>query len=145
MLFRLDLHDPIMRGEITRTYRNWTRPHARPGARHRLNAHGAIEIVAVEQVPVVRIEDGDARRAGYRDRAALMANLRAAATRVFLVEFRFVREADPRATLARSVAMSDAEVEAIASRLDGMDTRSTRGPWTRATLQLIATHPRILS
>ena len=45
---------------------------------------------------------------------------------------------DPRAALASD---TDVDVDAITRRLDRMDASSPHGPWTRATLELIASRP----
>ena len=37
--------------------------------------------------------------------------------------------------------MSDAEIDDVKSRLEDMDARSSRGPWTTTTLKLIAKNP----
>ena len=58
-----------------------------------------------------------------------------------VTRIRFHRDGDdhdPRAALAAS---TDIDVDAIARRLDRMDASSPHGPWTRATLELIAARP----
>ena len=47
MQFSYRFHDPIARGEITRTVRRWRRPQARPGGRYRLARAGSIEVDTV--------------------------------------------------------------------------------------------------
>jgi hypothetical protein len=148
VLFDYHLFGPIMRGEITLTFRAWKRPQARIGARHRLNSEGVIEIASVRVVPFGAITAAEARLAGFTDRASLRAALTrrgAAPDQVYRVAFRFVREPDPRAILARSPALTDAEAASLTAKLDRMDARSADGPWTRATLRLIAENPRVIS
>jgi hypothetical protein len=149
MLFKREMHDRIMRGEITRTYRAWSRPIARAGSRHRLDARGVVEIVKVERRLVASITTTDARRAGYADRRALLAALerfqRLSPSEVFCIDFRYAPEPDARVKLSRIVVFSDDDFASIAAKLDRMDARSDQGPWTRETLRLIADNPRVLS
>jgi hypothetical protein len=146
MLFPTRLHDPITRGHVTLAFRAWDRPRAREGARHRFGPHGVIEITSVERVRPSAISDADARAAGHDDAAQLLAGLRrrpnaAPEALLFAVRFRFLREEDPRLELGREAALSDADRESLDARLARMDATSASGPWTRATLALIAEHP----
>jgi hypothetical protein len=89
---------------------------------------------------VAAIRDADARRAGFADRAALLAFLAAGASRspdsIFRVALRYAgRAAAPRPAVMTSAAVS--------ARLDAMDRKSARGPWTRETLRLIGRLPRV--
>jgi hypothetical protein len=122
---------------------------ARPGARHRLNAQGVVEISSVERVPVASITRTDAKRAGYADRAVLLADLRRIArtspSDVFRIDFRFVREADARVKLSQKVVFAHDDFASVTAKLDRMDARSEHGPWTREILRLIADNPRVLS
>jgi hypothetical protein len=150
MLFDYHLFPAIMRGEITLTFRNWTRPQAKAGARHRLNADGAIEIRSVALVDASAITGREAKRAGFNSVAGLRAALAQskplpASGQVYRIEFRFVREADPRVALAADGVLSPRDAATLATKLDRMDARSAGGPWTRQTLRLIADHPRVLS
>jgi hypothetical protein len=43
--------------------------------------------------------------------------------------------------LREDAALTDDDVAALTRRLDRLDRASTHGPWTRATLQLIADQP----
>ena len=61
-------------GSVTVTFRRWSAPRAKVGARHRTPA-GVLEVLAVDRVAVAAIDDADARRAGFTDRAALLADL----------------------------------------------------------------------
>jgi hypothetical protein len=147
MLFPARLHGPIIRGDITLAFRAWDRPRAREGARHRFGADGALEITSVERMQTGAITDADARAAGYDDAAAALADLRrhadvAADTHIFTIRFRYVAQEDPRLELGRDAALSHADRASIERRLGRMDATSAAGPWTRATLAVIAKHPR---
>jgi hypothetical protein len=149
VLFDHHVFDAITRGEITLTFRNWKRPHARTGSRQRLNRRGVIEIRSVAQVDASAISPADARRAGFESIQELRARLVQRAPLpmsglVYRIEFLFVPEVDARDALAANGALSDADASAIAAKLDRMDARSA-GPWTRKTLRLIADNPHVLS
>lgn len=149
MLFDYHLFLRIERGEITRTYRAWSRPMARAGSRHRLDAQGIIEIKAVARVPVAAITRTDAKRAGYGDLRSLLDDLhkrqRTEPSLVFRVDFRYVREPDARIKLSRTARFSEDDFASIRTKLDRMDARSDHGEWTRATLRIIAENPRVIS
>jgi hypothetical protein len=150
VLFEYHLFDAIMDGRITVTFRNWSRPQAKSGARHRLNSEGAIAIQSVTKVNVADIASQDVRRAGFASLDALRAELTRvkplpSSGLVYRVEFRFIREADPRAQLAADQTVTDVDVTTIAAKLDRMDARSEHGAWTRETLRLIADNPRVPS
>lgn len=147
MLFPTRLHEAIRRGEVRVAYRTWDHARARAGARHRFGADGVLEIVAVDRVRAGAITARDARAAGYSDAAALLADLRRHAevapdTPLFRVRFRYVAEEDARRVMARDSELSAADCAAIDARLARMDASRVSGPWTRATLALIAAHPR---
>jgi len=125
VLFSADTWAGIADGSITVTYRRWKRPQAVVGRRYRTPVGfivvDAVDIVDASDVPPDVVLRGD---------PALPV------TRI-----RFHRDGDdhdPRAALAAS---TDIDVDAIARRLDRMDASSPHGPWTRATLELIAARP----
>ncbi len=149
MLFKASMHPQILRGEITLTYRNWTRAQARAGGRHRLHGYGVLEVTAVSVVRMDAISARDAKRAGFESREALLAELARwrpiALAGVYRIEFRFVPEADPRVELSQVSGLTADECRAIAAKLDRMDVRSAHGAWTRETIRSIANNPRVLA
>jgi hypothetical protein len=148
MLFRRADHAGIRRGEITMTYRRWKRAAARPGGRHRLDAGGVVEVIAVAMIDETAITDEDARASGFADRAALLRQLArhaGEATHIYEVRFRYVADADKRAHLAADDNLTEEDVGTILARLARMDASSTHGPWTRGTLTLIEAHPATLA
>ena len=48
---------------------------------------------------------------------------------------------DPRVALREEASLAPAEVDELVARLARLDRASSHGPWTRATLELIASHP----
>ena len=140
MLFKQRFWPGLADGSITLTFRTWTRPQVKIGGRYRTPA-GVLVVDTVDEVPVERITDKEARRAGFADRHELVAQLQDPnATHVYRVAFHH-GGADPRQRLREDAALTDEDVAALNRRLDRLDRASTHGPWTRATLQLIADQP----
>ena len=65
----------MLSGQITVSFRLWSRPQVKPGGRYRV-AEGQIEVDSVELIPFSAIDDADLRRSGEADLEAL--RLRAA-------------------------------------------------------------------
>lgn len=108
-------------------------------------AGGAIEIEDVGVMPAALIPDDDIPRTGCTDRAAVWslagAHTHTAVgpeTLLHRVQFRY-HGAPP----VRQTAESVADDAVLARRLDDMDRRSRRGPWTLAVLRLIASSPGV--
>ena len=143
MQFEAKYSAGIRDGSQTLTFRRWKKPQAVTGHTYRTSA-GRLLVEDVTIVSATDIGDGDARLAGYADAAALVGDLRGAPELpVYRVRIRLVDGADPRDELARAGALSVSERDALVSRLARLDRASASGPWTAATLALIATHPAV--
>lgn len=59
----------------------------------------------------------------------------------YRIAFAMSRRPDPRAQLAASDDLSEADIAQIRWRLERLDRASSHGPWTRETLVLISEHP----
>ena len=70
--FSPDLRDAVLAGEITLTFRLWTRPKVKVGGRYRVGP-GMIEIDEIELVPFGSVTAGEVRRCGETEREALRA------------------------------------------------------------------------
>lgn len=146
MLFNAAEREAIARGELTEAYRHWKRPQATAGSRHRLGPLGMIEILEVTEADPARLTARNAKAAGLASRQTLLEDIvrygrKYPGNTLYRVRFRFVAAADPRSVRASDDALSPQGVQAIAAKLDRMDARSPAGPWTLATLALIAEHP----
>ena len=147
MLFKHSFHQAIANGEIGVTYRAWKRARVKVGNRYRLNAGGVVEVDEVRETPVAQVTDAAAYASGFSSRDALLRQLLprgagAPPTTVFEVCFHYV--ADPRTPVADvSAAVAEEVLHDLLGRLRNMDARSRVGPWTGATLALIAANPRV--
>lgn len=145
MQFTADSHDDVATGKVTVTFRLWTRPQVKVGGRYNVGKV-RIEIDDIEMVPFHSITKADVKRAGSKDREALRRRAAHAGpihddTLLYRIEFHVVgpRE-DPK-----DRPFDDATVATTIAKLDGLDRRSPRGPWTRRVLQLIANHEGTVS
>jgi len=143
VLFPPRYRPAIADGSITLTFRRWKRLQALPGRRYRTPA-GMIEVEAVDVVDPAEITDADARRAGFESAAAVLEVLRGdEADPVCRLRFHAVTDPDPRDVLAHADALTDAEVAEIDRRLERLDRAAAGGPWTAATLPIIAERPAV--
>jgi hypothetical protein len=140
VLIRLAVLDRIMAGEIDTVFRRQVRPTVRTGGTLR-TARGMLDIVTVEPIAPDDITDDDARRAGFADRAAVLAFL---AEKTDGTDYRVrVRPGgtDPRLELRESAGLDAVDLAELRAELDRLDARSHTGPWTRSVLELIAERP----
>jgi hypothetical protein len=112
------------------------------GSRHRIFGRALIEIDAVELLPEERIDARDAVAAGFRDVAELEAYLASGpgreGTQLYRVAFHYVGP-------LQEPAVGEGDLPSIVAKLEKMDRLSKYGPWTGATLAIIAERPRTLA
>jgi hypothetical protein len=136
VLFPNRMHDGLRDGSITVTFRHWRRPQAKVGGRYRTGG-GDLVVESIEPLVAANITDSDARRAGSADAAALRREMRWRGDEL-LLRIAFHREEPVPPLLAPQL-----DDDAIKRRLDRLDAASPCGPWTRATLDIIARHPEV--
>lgn len=132
----------IADGSITVAFRRWQRPTVVAGRPYRTGG-GRIQVVSVDLVDPATITEADAARAGHPSADEVRAYLAQGDPdrAVHRVEFRLLDEEDPRDVLARDDQLDADAITTIDHRLDRFDRAAKAGPWTRATLALIAEHP----
>lgn len=148
MQFRKRDHEAIARGELAMTFRRWRRPQAKEGGRYRVGEQ-VIEVTSVDRVEPDAITMADAQAAGHDSPSAALDairdNRRSSAdfdAPIYRVAFRSLGvQPDPRAALAADARLGADEVGSLIDRLGRMDARSSRGAWTRATLEAIDAAP----
>jgi hypothetical protein len=139
VLFKRPVLDGIAAGEVDLAFRRWSRPRVRVGSRLR-TAVGVLEVDAVDVVEDGQLDDGDARRAGFPSRAALVRALDGRDGRVYRVRLHLAGP-DPRIALRERARLSADELTDVERRLARLDAASRHGPWTTAVLELIRDHP----
>jgi hypothetical protein len=145
MQFEPRLRHGLADGSITMAFRRWRRPQVVAGHQYRTG----VGMVLAETVDVVQPADitlAQARDAGFPSVDALVGDLRGdPALPLYRIKFRPLEGEDPRAELAATAALTDADVETLTARLARMDAASKRGPWTRDVLEQIARQPGVVS
>jgi hypothetical protein len=141
MLLRPTELEAIRDGRIDLAFSRWDRPRLLVGTRMR-TAVGLVEVTEVAEVAPEAIAEADARRAGLASLAELRTRLERHHDRpVFRVGLRFAG-ADPRVALRNRADLPGDERALLAARLERLDRASRHGPWTAATLAIIARSPQ---
>ena len=142
MLFKRHVLDGLADGTITVVFRRWARPRVRVGSRLR-TAVGVLAVDAVDEKDFADITDGDARRAGFSSRTALLDDLATQRDgRVYRIALH-VAGPDPRVELRGRDALSGDELAEVERRLARLDAASRHGDWTSAVLRLIRDRPEV--
>ena len=142
MLFRQKFLDGIRDGIVNVAFRRWRRPSVRGGGTL-LTPVGQLSIMSVSQISINEISEADARHAGYDSLDELLGELQIHTVgEVYRIDLGPLRP-DPRVALRESITATDAELRDVRDRLQRLDSRSTEGPWTLRTLELIQRHPGI--
>jgi hypothetical protein len=144
LLFKKPFHEGLVNGTITLTFRRWEKPHVRAGGRYRCHPIGVLEVEDIRSVTVSSIGADDATKAGFASREALLAYLGELgpledSTPVYRVALHHGGDGD-RVALALEDALTAEDVQDITAKLAKMDGKK---PWTKKTLSLIESHPRI--
>jgi hypothetical protein len=140
MLFPLRVLAAIRDGQVDLAFRCWERPRVRPGTRMRTVA-GVLEVGDVQVVERSALREEDARRAGFASLGDMLAMLDSRGRGdIHRIELRYAG-ADPRVELRERAELTADELAEVRSALDRIDAASRHGPWTRATLELIAARP----
>jgi len=131
----------IANGEITLVLRRWDAPRARQGGTQRTVA-GTARIDDVAEYPgSYRVTAAQARAAGYPDAKTAQNELdRRPARHTYVIAVSFLAP-DERPELAADDRLCDADVDAIAARLDRWDAATA--PWTRQYLELIGANEAV--
>jgi hypothetical protein len=105
-----------------------------------------LEVDAISRVDLDSISDAEARRAGYMSADVLRARLKKQDHDggVWRVEFHCLGP-DDRIARRNDATVDHEKLRKLEARLARLDQSSSTGPWTRETLQLIASHPGVVS
>jgi hypothetical protein len=139
VLIRNDTLARIATGEVDTLFRRQKRPTVKAGGTLRTPI-GMLSIDAVERVEPDEVTEADAVRSGMSREAVLRMLAEKSEGACYRVRVHVLGE-DPRIALREDAALSDEAVAGLRARLDRLDAASSWGPWTRATLRLIADRP----
>lgn len=140
MLFKRDMLERIVRGEVTLALRCWKRPTVKAGGRLRTPA-GVLRIGAVDRIGADELTDRDACAAGYRDGgSALKALGNEDGRALWRIELGGL-DADERATLREATGLSETQWAELRARFDRWE-RAAPGHH-RSILELIGRRPGI--
>jgi hypothetical protein len=143
MLIEKRLWAGIRDGSITVMFRRWRTRQVTAGNVYR-TAAGRIAVDEVTVVAPSKITGRDARAAGYASVAEARGDLRGSPDDpVYLLRIRPAEGPDPRDELAADDRLTPADVDEITRRLERFDRASPSGPWTAATLAIIAERPEV--
>ena len=147
MLIKNAVLEKIKSGEITLIFRRWKRAGVKAGGTQ-MTQMGVVGIDSVDVVTERKINEADARAAGFESKKALIADLYDRDEDIYRIGVRWIGE-DPRKALRTKDKLSKAELEEIIAKLRKLDAGSQRGNWTQAYLQMIHdqpnTHAQILA
>ncbi len=136
----------IRAGRITQSFRAWKRPQVKTGGRYRVHPVGMIQVDSIEHCRRAAISSADARKAGFESRDALLDYLDRkshcksdAGQPLYRVVFHYAGAGEDERPDTSPVDAAD--LDALRSRLMRMDRLSSRGAWTRQTLDLIEALP----
>jgi len=145
MQFEPRLRTGLQDGSITMAFRRWRRPQVVAGNQYRTGL-GMVLAETVDIVDPADITSAQARAAGFPTVDALVSDLRGnPALPLYRIRFRPLEGPDPRAELAATATLTNADADTLTARLARMDAASKRGPWTRDVLEQIARQPGVVS
>jgi len=140
MLFKRDVLERIVRGEVTLAFRRWKRPTVKAGGRLRTPA-GVPRIGAVDRIGADELTDRDACAAGYRDGGSALKALGSEdGGALWRIELGGL-DADERAALREATGLSEAEWTELRARFDRWE--KTAPGYHRSILDLIGRRPGI--
>lgn len=137
MLFTSEFKAGIRAGRVTRTYRNWKKPQARPGRQYNLPPDGVIEVTGLSSVKPEEISEDDALAAGFTDAATLLTFLKITGP-VYLVEFTYLGSGLVRQP--EQTTLANPQLDELVEKLSRMDARA-EALWTEQALRAIARAP----
>ena len=141
MLIRREQLDAIVRGEIGLAFRRWQRATVKAGGTLK-TAVGVLSIDSVDRVTMTSITTVDALRAGFKDRATLLAELKARDGSIYRIALRYIGD-DPRIALRKQARLSAVERAEVRKKLDRYDQRSNLGPWADRVLRCLSKNPAV--
>jgi hypothetical protein len=139
MLLKNKTIEGIQSGKITLIFRRWKKAGVKKGGTQ-MTQKGVVGIDDVRVVTQDVISDRDAKKAGFKSKEELLADLYDRDEDIYKIKVHWVGE-DPRKALRVNDKLSKKDLDEIISKLKKLDAGSKRGNWTQAYLQLIHDQP----
>jgi DNA-binding HxlR family transcriptional regulator len=139
MLFKQAVLKKIAAGKITIAFRRWKRPTVKAGGTLRTSI-GVLGIRKVEKVDRRRVTPAAAKQAGFDSVEELFDSLGDRPGSLYRIALRRIGD-DPRIALRKDDRLDEEDIRSLRTRLDRLDARSARGPWTLQVLRLIERNP----
>jgi hypothetical protein len=139
MLLKNKTIEGIKSGKISLIFRRWKKAGVKKGGTQ-MTQLGVVGIDDIKIVTEDQITDADAKKAGFKSRNELIADLYDRDEDIYRIKVHWVGE-DPRKTLRTNDKLSKKELDEIIDKLRKLDQNSQRGNWTEAYLQMIHDQP----
>lgn len=142
VLIKRAVLDRIEAGDIDVIFRRWRKPTVKEGGQLRTQI-GMLDIISVEQMAKSKITPGDAVRAGFDSKAALLRELDSRTEGdIYRIEVE-PGGPDPRIQLRENADLSADDIAELRARLERLDGASKRGPWTKTFLHVLDENPHV--
>src|SRR5690349_20093301 len=139
MLLKNKTIEGIQSGKISLIFRRWKKPGVKKGGTQ-MTQLGVVGIDDEKIVTENKITEGDAKKAGFKSRGELLAQMYDRDEDLYKIGVHWVGE-DPRKALRTNDKLSKKEIDEIISKLRKLDQNSQRGNWTQLYLQMIHDQP----
>ena len=139
MLLKNNTIEGIESGRISLIFRRWKKAGVKKGGTQ-MTQLGVVGIDDVKVITEDQITDRDAKKAGFKSREALIADLYNRDEDIYKIKVHWVGE-DPRKALRVNDKLTKKEIDEIIGRLRKLDQNSQRGNWTQLYLQMIHDQP----
>jgi len=139
MLLKNKTIDGVKSGKITLIFRRWKKAGVKKGGTQ-MTQLGVVGIDDVKIVTENQITERDAKKAGFRSRDELIADLYDRDEDIYKIKVHWVGE-DPRKALRTNDKLGKKELDDVIAKLRKLDQNSQRGNWTQMYLQMIHDQP----
>jgi hypothetical protein len=147
MLLKNKVIEGIKSGKISLIFRRWKKAGVKKGGTQ-MTQLGVVGIDDVKIVTEDKITNSDAKKAGFKSRDELIADLYDRDEDIYKIKVHWVGE-DPRKALRADDKLSKKDINEIIGKLRTLDQNGKRGNWTQLYLQMIHdqpnTHAQILA
>jgi hypothetical protein len=141
MLLKNKTIQSIQSGKVSLIFRRWKKAGVKKGGTQ-MTQLGVVGIDDVKIVTEDEITERDAKKAGFKSRDELIADLYDRDEDIYKIKVHWAGE-DPRKALRTNNKLSKKEIGEIIGKLRKLDQNSQRRNWTQMYLQMIHDQPNI--